>query len=522
MFRTASSNPLSSWVLRLPSASAADSSSSDTIPNSLLQSLILLEADYTTFPLKNDLPESFEPQKSIWKNLLIKPSDQGICGSCWAFASSACLTDRFNVILQKPLFHDTLSPTIQILCNDLFSILNENLDLKSKFLEIFHFNPFSLNNFGCYGNSLVIACLYLKLLGSPKLECFPYNTNIYNLRLVDTYLGLQKSIDAIGGFGFGERDIDNFQDLSKRTQSLTCFMYNPYSYTYPFKYCLNSYRNYSTYYYGSPCQNFHSLFNYTIKNGVQDVSNIMMDIYRFGPVCSSFIVYQDFYDFRPNDKEAVYIHDDNDSVVIGGHAIEIVGWGMTTNTRIPFWWIKNSWGEKYGQDGYFRFLRGSNHCGIENNVISMMPNFSMDFSDPLLVQKFNQKLLNESVFSIHKNTAPYKSLLKKVLQLNYSNPEILTDSYFDEAFDKYGVFTNEVISSLGFVNTNVPLKNGYHFYHFLYMAGLDYKDNFSKNYDFLFHPSIPSKQAKKSNAILWSLFCLILLLFVFLLFYRFI
>jgi len=48
------------------------------------------------------------------------------------------------------------------------------------------------------------------------------------------------------------------------------------------------------------------------------------------------------------------------------HHIVIVGYGTENNT--PFWWIRNSWGRNWGQDGYMQLHRGNNLCGVETEV----------------------------------------------------------------------------------------------------------------------------------------------------------
>ena len=46
------------------------------------------------------------------------------------------------------------------------------------------------------------------------------------------------------------------------------------------------------------------------------------------------------------------------------HAVVAVGWG--TENGMDYWVIKNSWSEKWGENGYFRMQRGVNMCGINN------------------------------------------------------------------------------------------------------------------------------------------------------------
>ena len=57
------------------------------------------------------------------------------------------------------------------------------------------------------------------------------------------------------------------------------------------------------------------------------------------------------------------------------HVATLVGYGHDDTENKDYWTIKNSWGENWGEDGYFRIKRGSNTCGINNYIATATVSF---------------------------------------------------------------------------------------------------------------------------------------------------
>ena len=52
------------------------------------------------------------------------------------------------------------------------------------------------------------------------------------------------------------------------------------------------------------------------------------------------------------------------------HAMMVVGYGTDEKTKMDYWLVKNSWGVKWGEDGYIRMCRNeNNNCGIATQAL---------------------------------------------------------------------------------------------------------------------------------------------------------
>merc|ERR1719201_1195015 len=83
-----------------------------------------------------------------------------------------------------------------------------------------------------------------------------------------------------------------------------------------------------------------------------------------GPVTASFTVYSDF------EQYASGIYKPTSHSSLGGHAIKYVGFGTDPKTGTKYWKLANSWNPYWGENGFFRMVRGTNAAAIEQAAVS--------------------------------------------------------------------------------------------------------------------------------------------------------
>jgi len=391
------------------------------------------------------IPDSFDGRET-WKGLINPPSNQGSCGSCWAFASTGSMADRFNIQSIGQL-NIQLSATKLILCDwsgKELDILNPDFDNE----QLTDINENVIKNTSCFGSTLFNAFRYLFTLGTPTDKCLPYK---------DT-LGGQLDFHKLGQF-------KSAADLPLCTTITGRFADMCDNYVYNKKTGLEEGDAQRLY----RCSVFYTIPGTKEQNGSEEL--IKYNLYRWGPIATGMEIYADFYELHsPSD---IYKWNGN-GPKIGGHAISIVGWGTST-IGTKYWILKNSWGTDWGDNGYFRMIRGENNCKIEENCMAGTPDFfyPLGYNLPHALPLSETSDIIKSRYEIDTNLNissgginPESGYTRRIMTLrpleDYSRPVKLEDlpdwSKFVAGIDANNINRNLYLSKIG--NKNIDIING--------------------------------------------------------------
>lgn len=303
-----------------------------------------------------NLPESFswnndadvkKYKGSEYVGLIEKPLNQGTCGSCWAFATTTSLSDR--VAIAQKYKNPLLGPTYLLSCS-----ISGDCD-KNQLM-------------GCNGGIISAALQNMaKPIGGVQTSCWNYDW-------------CTKGCDASGDKDINNNLIPKFSKSSK---------------------CLNSNANLSLY-----------KIDYNSVSLVGTIDEIKQSIFDKGPIPAGYNVYGDFFlgsaaASQGGDgwaaTKGIYVHLDTDESgntqagdhtpynynggvnamnnPAGGHAVVIVGWGSDEvpnfltksildkkTIQLPYWIVRNSWGQQWNNDGYFKIAITDKEHFINTNV----------------------------------------------------------------------------------------------------------------------------------------------------------
>ena len=107
----------------------------------------------------------------------------------------------------------------------------------------------------------------------------------------------------------------------------------------------------------------YKISEYGSVSGAQDMK---AELFARGPISCTIAVSQEFLDYQGG----VFV--DKSHSVLGFHAIEVTGWGKTEEGQ-EYWIVRNSWGEYWGENGWFRIQMYKDNLGIEDSCVWGVP-----------------------------------------------------------------------------------------------------------------------------------------------------
>jgi hypothetical protein len=254
------------------------------------------------------LPENFDLRSNY--NNLTTPFSQLLCGSCWAVSTSNMISDLF-VVSGGIDYNPNLSSTYLLSCDV---------------------------QYGCGGGDPGVALQYIAQNGITTSSCVDYNFCLSDPRCT----------------GESSQHFDQDPTILNSTIPMCgCYFTDKTHYSYYVKDLVRSYGN--------------------------NADNIKKHIIQYGPVLGGFHIFKNFVtnggDFSLSKDIYIDSLDYNtgsfnfqldESTFIGSHAVVIIGWGTDTigNTvdgtayTIDYWLCRNSWGESWGKNGYFKIATG--------------------------------------------------------------------------------------------------------------------------------------------------------------------
>ena len=101
---------------------------------------------------------------------------------------------------------------------------------------------------------------------------------------------------------------------------------------------------------------------------VKGEDNMMAEIYARGPI-ACYVNASPLHEYNGG----IFTSSDPSQDRSTNHVVSVVGWGVDSKTGQKFWNVRNSWGEYWGEMGFYRIDRGNNSLDMESSCAWATP-----------------------------------------------------------------------------------------------------------------------------------------------------
>jgi len=121
---------------------------------------------------------------------------------------------------------------------------------------------------------------------------------------------------------------------------------------------------------GGFCSELDTFPNATVAEygKVSGEDNMMKEIYARGPI-PCYVNAGPLHEY----EGGIFTTTDPKDDTFTTHVVSVVGWGADEKTGQKFWNVRNSWGEYWGEMGFYRIDRGNNSLDMESGCAWATP-----------------------------------------------------------------------------------------------------------------------------------------------------